>query len=106
MPVGNMDENLTITTTKQSLYTLLSAINANAPRNVALIEITGDDGQTANVFIGGYNLADNDYAFKLTNAGDIFEDKADWNIISITQIYLKVIAAGADQTVHCRVRVR
>jgi hypothetical protein len=103
----SMDANLTITTTATPLYTFLVALNPNAPRNCTKIEITGDDGQTANVFIGSYGLTDTNYSFKLVNGGDIFSDgsQSDLNSVSLTNIFLKVAAAGGTQPVHCRVRV-
>ncbi len=101
-----MDELITITSTKQSLYSILAAINPNAPRTVQFVQIFGSDGQTANVLIGNSQLADNKYSRILTSGGDWFEDKDEEgrNVISLTVIYLKVEGAGGDQSIPCKVR--
>ena len=102
-----MNSSISVTTTKQSLYTILAAIDANAPRNVTMVEVRGDDAQSAPCYVGGTGLADNDYAFIIETAGDIFRDASqnDKNIISLNQIFIKAKDATATQTVHCRVRV-
>lgn len=104
--LSSMNETITVTTTKQSLYTILAAIDANTPRNVCKVEIRGDPAQSANVFIGGPALADNKYSFLIATDGDIYSDDAEnMNAIALNQIFLKVVTAGASQTIHARVRV-
>ena len=105
--VSEMSETLTITTTKQDLYTLLSAINGNAPRTVCKVEIQGDDAQAGvAVFVGDNRLTDTNYAMKILSSGDIYSDNSEnKNAIALNKIFLKVIAAGANQPMHTRVRV-
>jgi hypothetical protein len=102
-----MSVSLVITTTKKSLYTLLAAINPNAPRTISRVDIRQNTSGSAAVYIGDSNLADARYAHELIdeNTPAYIDETQGCNGISTTNIFLKVIAAGADQTVHCRVRV-
>ncbi len=104
--ISSMNVNVVSTATKASIYALLAVINPNAPRNVARVEIMGDDGQSADVYVGDNNITDTVYFLKLSNGGDIFRDEAEnRNAIALNQLFVKTIAAGGSQTIRVRVRV-
>jgi hypothetical protein len=102
--IGQMNVNITLTTVATSLYSLLAAINVNAPRIVGKVEIQGDDLNTDSWIVGDSNLATNNYAFKGINGGDTWMDEVqgDTNRIATPPIYLRSVTGS--QTVHCRVR--
>jgi hypothetical protein len=103
MATRNMSESIALSTTAQDLYTLLAAINPNAPRNVCMVEIQGTDGMT-DVYIGYANVSSTDYGMKISSAGDFYRDHSEnKNAIALNQIYLR--AASATPQVNVRVRV-
>lgn len=97
---------LSVTGTKATLYALLAAVEANCPLNVKRVQITGDDLQTAEVYLGDSSLTTSRYAMKFVNAGDIYqeEDMEALNSISLKTIYLR--SNTGTQTVHVMVRTR
>jgi len=103
----NMSVTLTITETPASLFSLLADINPNAPRSVAKLLISGDVAQDSLVYIGDSQVADDNFAYQLTdNTTEPYkdEDQGGMNSISTTQVYLKVKDEGGTQDVHCQVR--
>lgn len=104
MSIATMDVTLAVTTTPQQLYALLAAINPNASRYGAMVEIQGDDANGDSWLVGDSNLATTRYSFKGLNGGDLWRDESqnDTNRISYTNLYLRSVSGT--QTVHCRVR--
>jgi urocanate hydratase len=104
-----MSINLTITTTKTSLYTLLAIANPNAPRNCTKLELTTLTTPTAgsDIYIGSYSLTDAIWDAVLNAAEEKYTDESlnGINNIPLTNIFLKVKDAGSSQTLHCKVRL-
>lgn len=101
-----MNVTITVTETRQSLLSILLAINPNAPRTVAGVWIRGDSAQANTIYVGNSQIADSNYAWEVANSGDVYEDtdQSGINSISIPQIYLKAKDSGGSAVVHCRVR--
>jgi len=104
MSVAVMNTSITLTTTAQSLYSLLAAINPNAMRNCAVVEIQGDDANVANYIIGDSRLATNNYSYSGQNAGDFYKDESsnDINNVSLTVLYIR--AVSGTPTIHVKIR--
>lgn len=89
-----------LSTTPQSIYSLLAAVDPNAPRTVRLLRIMGHEGNTDSILFGDANVAATRYGavVELHTDPPIEQSSENTNSISLTNKYIRGLAATP--TVH------
>lgn len=102
---STMGISATLSTTPQSVYSLLAAVDPNAPRNVRKLRITADVGNADTTLFGDASITNIRFsdALRPTSVDKVEENAENKNSISVTNKYLRGLAATP--TVHIYVDV-
>lgn len=106
VPQNLISVTVALTTTAQSLYTLLDAAFAIVPRSCSRFEVIADPALTTqDVYCGDALVSSTNHAFVLlAGSENIWEDHSEMNDLSLTGLYLR--AASGTPSVNLKIRCK